>query len=166
MTDAQRIHEAFKSGDLETLRSAAGDLPEFPNCRIPPMSTHCLEYAIYHSPFSFIQTLVDLGADPNYKEHGGFPSIIAALSTDREDKYRIVEFLISSGADVNQRGVNDYTPLHYAAARNDPSAIELLVSNGADLAAQTRIDDFTTPLEEAQNLNCFDAVKILKGLSI
>jgi ankyrin repeat protein len=62
--------------------------------------------------------------------------------------------------------VNDYTPLHYAASQNDPRAIELLVSNGADLNARTGIDDFATPLEEAQNLNCFEAVKILKSLSI
>lgn len=129
------------------------------------MSGHCLEYAIYHSPLPFIQALLDLGADPNYGDHHGFPSVIAALSTDRDDKSQIIELLIVSGADVNQRGVNDYTPLHYAAARNDPLAIELLASRGADLTARTRIDDFATPLEEAQNLRCFAAVEALKRLS-
>lgn len=80
------------------------------------MSGHCLEYAIYHSPLPFIRALLDLGAEPNYGDHHGFPSVIAALSTDRDDKYQIIELLIVSGTDVNHRGVNDYTPLHYAAA--------------------------------------------------
>jgi hypothetical protein len=104
MTNAIGVHEAFKNGDLELLRSAVGDSSGFPNCQVLFMSGHCLEDAIYHSPFSFIQTLVGLGADPNYTDPAGFPSIIAALSTEREDKYQIVKYLISSGAGINQRG--------------------------------------------------------------
>src|SRR5438034_1087641 len=160
MLDVRRIHEAFKAGDLETIRSAAGE--GFPNCGVPLMFSPCLEYAIYHSPLSLIRVLLDLGADPNYESEGGFPSLIAALSTDREEKYRILDLLISTGADVNQRGLNDWTPLHYAAARNDAAAIELLVSRGADLTVRTRIDDFTTPLEEAEHLGHFEAVKVLR----
>ena len=165
MSLALQVHEAFKKGDLETLRSAAADCPDFPNCEAPYIPSHCLEYAIYHSPLRFIKVLLDLGADPNYGDHGGFPSIIAALSTDREDKYEIIEQLMSAGADVNQRGVNDYTPLHYAAARNDPVAVALLAAAGADLGARTRVDDLTTPLEEAELLGCHDAAETLRILA-
>jgi ankyrin repeat protein len=42
-----------------------------------------LEYAIYHGPLAFIRTLLELGADPNYRDHVGFPALIAALSTNR-----------------------------------------------------------------------------------
>lgn len=163
MSDAMAVHEAYKRGDLEALKSALGHPPDFPNSRGPiGIAEHCLEYAIYHSPLPFIQTLLELGANPNYPDLGGFSALMAALSTERQDKYNIIELLLSFGADIQQRGVNDWTPLHYAAAANDTKAIELLLSHGADPKARTNVDDFTTALEEAENLDCADAVEALR----
>ena len=95
-----------------------------------------------------MRTLLELGADPNYGDHAGFPALIAALSSDRADRYELLELLLSFGADPGQRGLNDWTPLHYAAASDDTEGIELLLARGADPTARTRIDDFATPLEE------------------
>ena len=66
------------------------------------------------------------------------------------------------GESGHQRGVNDYTPLHLAAAMNDANLVRILLSHGADTNARTRIDDFTTPLEEAEKRSSLDAVKILR----
>ncbi|MCJ7500583.1 ankyrin repeat domain-containing protein, partial [bacterium] len=121
-----------------------------------------LEYAIYHSPFDFICTLLELGADANYGDHAGFPSLIAALTTDRDDRFDIVELLISYGVDIQQYGHNGYTPLYWAAAGDDVPAIELLIKNGADTAARTLVDDYNTPEEEAELLNCQQAVTALQ----
>ena len=41
-------------------------------------------------------------------------------------------------ADVNQRDLNGYTPLHHAAARGDNEMILYLVSKGADVKAVAR----------------------------
>ena len=94
----------------------------------------------------------------------GFPSLIAALSARRKDKYKIMELLLSHGADTSQRGVNDYSPLHYSANDDDPVAIELLLSYGADATARTNIDDFATSLEEAENLGRTQAILALRKL--
>jgi uncharacterized protein len=59
--------------------------------------------------------------------------------------------------------LNDWTPLHFAVSRDDVAAIELLVAHGADVSAPTRIDDLTTPLEEAEQLNRKGAINALKG---
>ena len=158
MTDAQRIHRAFKAGDLEALQADS----ELPNGWIWPLRTYPLEYAIYHGPLALVRTLVELGADLNQGEETGFPSIIAALATDREDRYEIVELLLDAGADVQQRGVNDYTPLHYAATRNDLKGMRLLLARGADPAARTRVDERTTPLQEAERLGHREAAEILE----
>jgi uncharacterized protein len=144
------IHEAYQRGDLEALKALLGS------------QEIDLEYAIYHSPLSFVRTLLELGADPNYEDPAGFPSLIATISTDRPDKYELVELLLSRGANIQQRGVNDYTPLHYAAARNDAKLIELLLARGADPNARTRIDEFATPSQEAEILHALEAVEVLK----
>lgn len=151
MPDSVRIHEAFKRGDLEALMTLLGNPPDFPNCRGPRgVGEIILEYAIYWSPLAFIRTLLELGADPNYSDHAGFPSLIAALSTNREDKFEIIDLLLSFHASVQERGVNDYTPLHYAASLDDPQAIDLLLRHGADPHARTNIDDYETPRELAE----------------
>ncbi len=164
MSAARAIHEAYKTGDLEALQGLLGDLPGFPNCRGPEgLDEIVLEYAIYHSPLPFIRALLELGADPNYQDHAGFPSLIAALSCpERGDTYELLELLLSFGADLRQRGVNDYTPLHYAAHLDDAKAIEFLLAHGADPNARTQIDDFATPLEEAEILGRAKAVQALR----
>ena len=163
MCDAIAVHEAYKQGDLERLKALLGNPPDFPNCHGPRgVGEIILEYAIYHSPIAFVRTLLELGADPNYEDNAGFPSLLAALSSQRPETYEIVELLLRFGADVQQRGVNDYTPLHLAAAMNDANLVRILLSHGADTNARTRIDDFTTPLEEAEKRSSLDAVKILR----
>ncbi len=152
MHEALAIHEAYKAGDLRRLRTLLGEPPDFPNCPGPQGAGDIpLEYAIYHSPVTFVRTLLELGADPDYGDHSGFPSLIAALSCeDPKRMHELLELLLSVGADPNQRGFNDYTPLHYAVTQvRDPKAVALLLEHGADPKARTRIDEYATPLEEA-----------------
>jgi ankyrin repeat protein len=158
------IHDAYLRGDLDALKSLLGDPPDFPNCKGPPgMDEIILEYAIYHSPLPFIRKLLEAGADPNYDDHAGFPSLIAALSSsNRPDMYEMLELLLSFGADIQQHGHNDYTPLHFAAAMEDVRAMELLLTHGADLNARTRIDDYATPLEEMEILGREQAAAFLR----
>ena len=160
------LHRAYVDGDLAALRATLGDPPDFPNCPCPPgYGETCLEYAIYWSPLAFIRTLIALGADPNYQDPAGFPALIAALSTDRADKQALVATLLAAGADVQRRGVNDYTPLHYAAVRDDVPLVELLLAHGADPTARTNIDDYATPLEEAERLGAVNAARLLRDRS-
>jgi uncharacterized protein len=165
MHDALAIHDAYQRGDLAALKALLGDPPDFPNCRGPAgVGEIILEYAIYHSPLPFIRTLLEQGADPNYQDHAGFPPLIAALSSGRPDRYEIVEILLGFGADIQARGLNDWTPLHHAAATDDLDGIRLLVAHGADPNARTRIDALATPLEEAEQLGRAAAVRLLRDL--
>lgn len=157
----KRIDAAFRAGDLEGLRAALGDPDGFPDVRGPITIGHCLEYAIYHSPLSFIRLLLERGADPNYEDHAGFPSLIAALTCLRADAHEILELLLDAGADPNQRGLNDYTPLHRAAGDGDERAVRLLLAHGADATARTRIDDCETPREVAERAGHREIAELL-----
>lgn len=161
-----QLHDAFVHGDLAKLRTALADPGEFPDIYLPSefCGGYLLEYAIYHSPLAFIHTLLDHGANPNYKSDDGFPSLIATLSSQRPDKYPLLTLLIASGANVNQRGINDWTPLHHAAVSDDIESVKLLLSSGADLHAKTRVDDYATPLEQAQIKGQTETVRFLERL--
>ena len=73
-------------------------------------------------------------------------------SRPRKDVDDILTLLLSFGADPNQRGINDYTPLHMAVGEGNALAVQILLDNGADAELRTRIDDCDTPLEMARSL--------------
>jgi ankyrin repeat protein len=152
--NALALHGAYKRGDLAAVRRLLGNPPDFPNCRGPAgMGEIVLEYAIYHSPLAFIRALLDLGADPNYEDHAGFPALTATLTCgDRPDMHDILALLLAHGAAPNVHGFNDYTPLHDAVRMGDRRAVELLLAHGANPTVKTRIDDYETPLDIARAL--------------
>jgi uncharacterized protein len=166
----RRIDAAFRQGDLDALRTAVDDSGMVPNGRLPNGIGSCLVYAIYHSPIAFIRTLLESGADPRAPADDGFPPLIAALSctraqpgtTARADVNDILRMLLSFGADANERGINDYTPLHMAVAERNPIAIQILLESGADPELRTRIDDCATALEMARAAGLTGLVELLE----
>src|SRR5438045_1873406 len=169
----QRIDDAFRKGDLDALRRAVDDPVAVPNGRMPDGIGPCLVYAIYRSPLPFIRTMLEIGADPNAPVEDGFPPLIAALTCARAapgaprrtDVDDILRLLLSFGANPNERGINDYTPLHMAVAARDALAVPILLDAGADPELRTRIDDCETPLEmaEAAGLAVIAAMLVRKG---
>ena len=168
-----RLDAAFSGGDLEALRREIGDLGDFPNVAPDVAIGMPLVYAIYHSPLSLVRELLDAGGDPNSDSGDGFPPLIAALTcatptpgaTVRHDLPELVELLCRRGADVGQRGFNDYTALHLAAAQGDLAMVELLLQHGADPNQITRIDDMETPLELAERAGNRDVANRLRPLT-
>jgi ankyrin repeat protein len=164
-----KIDAAFRADDLAALRAAVDDPQSVPNGPMPLEIGHCLEYAIYHSPLSFIRILLEVGADPNPPDHAGFPPLIAALSCSRsqpgalarQDIADLIELLLSFGADPNQRGINDYTPLHMAVSEQNRQAVELLLQAGADPHLRIRIDDYETPREMAEKAGLHEIAALL-----
>ncbi len=164
---AQKLHAAYCEGDLAAIRALLDNPADFPKKMHPfelrmVLGDYPLGYALAWSPLTFIQALLYLGADPNYEVHDGFPSLISTLSVTRSDKYEILELLLQKGTDVHQRGINDWTPLHYAVANKDLKAIEILLKHGADPHLKTNIDDYTSPLEDARFLEFTEAIALFE----
>jgi uncharacterized protein len=165
----ERLDDAFRRGDLEALRAAVDDPDLVPNGPMPMTIGSCLVYAVYHSPLTFIRTLLEIGADPNAPVDDGFPTLIAALSCAREepgintrtDVDDVIRLLLSFDADPNQRGIHDYTPLHMAVAERNLLAIQRLLDHGADPDLRTRIDDCETPGEMAAATGMTEAAALL-----
>jgi ankyrin repeat protein len=82
----------------------------------------------------------------------------------RADRHEVLEALLAAGAPGNAHGINDWTPAHMAAVREDIEALRILIKHGADLTIRTRIDDYATVLEEAQILERTKSVEYLLRL--
>ena len=148
----QQLEAAYRAGDVAGVKAALGWPESFPNSPQPmelASGDWPLVTAIALSPLRFIRRLLDLGADPNFEALDGFPSLMEVLDVDRPDRCDVMALLLRYGARTDQRGLNDWTPLHYAVARRNLAAVELLLAHGADPQTRTRIDDCTTPLEDA-----------------
>jgi len=146
--------EACKAGDLDGFRAALGDPEGFPDCVLDIDFMGCgdrpLDIAIGHGKLEFIARLLDAGADPRAPANDGFPPLFQAIDTPRTDRHAVLRLLLERGADPEQRGLNDGTALHHAVARRDLEAVRILLAHGADPGARTRIDDRSTPLEDAE----------------
>jgi ankyrin repeat protein len=162
---SRAIHEAFAAGDFEALGRVLGGAPRWFDERMPFELGlgHPLEHAIYWSPYELVERLLGAGSSANYADDNGFPSLFAALSCDRPDRQGLIALLLAHGADPDQRGINDWTALHYAVCRRDAAALELLLSAGADPALRTRIDDCDTPLEAARRGGFEAGIRLLEA---
>ncbi len=165
---SRALDAAYRAGNLSEIRELLEDPCDFPNCR-QPMGLGCgdfpIEYAIYWSPARLIHEFIALGAEVDYPADDGFPCLIALLSTDRDDKYALFDLFLECGADIHQRGINDWTPLHYAVAQKDLKAVTYLLNRGADPHLKTRIDDISSPMEDAETIGFSEGLNAMSTRS-
>jgi ankyrin repeat protein len=89
---------------------------------------------------------ITAGADVNAKDKYGYsPPLHSAALFDHKE---IIELLIAAGADVNAKGIAEWTPLHNAAYNGHKEIVELLIEKGADVNAKD--EDGGTPLDLAE----------------
>jgi ankyrin repeat protein len=157
------LEAAMRIGDLDGARSALGDDPAFPNVNDPYTDTPLLALALHWAPPGTVAELLRLGADPNFVALDGFPSLVLVLLHGRDDRYQLLELLLDAGAALDRRGLNDWTPLHAAASRDDAEAIAMLLAAGADPSLRTSIDEQMTALEEAESYGNLRAAAALRA---
>jgi len=114
---------------------------------------------------SAIQWMLATGIDLSFRDEEGYTPLLSAIERRSDDRYEVLRLLLDAGAPVNRKGINDWTPAHMAAARDDVEALRLLVAHGADLTIRTEIDEYATPLEEARHLRRYRAVAFLESVA-
>lgn len=93
---------------------------------------------------AWIRDAVKAGADPNARERFGATPMLAAVENRRLD---VIRLLAEAGADPSapRKGMDEFTPLHLAAQRDNLAAVLLLLELGANATRRT----WLTPIDWA-----------------
>ncbi|KAI9762377.1 MAG: hypothetical protein M1840_001270 [Geoglossum simile] len=103
-----------------------------------------LSFAAGNGNFTIVDTLLESGAPPNYKDDDGrAPILYAAMEGHQE----IVDLLVSCGADPNCEDDDGRTPVLYAAMEGHQEIMNLLLERGSNI--NYRGKDGKTPLLHA-----------------
>ncbi len=152
------------SGDVSQLEALAAELDGFPHGDDPYLGRRWITNAVGVGSKAAVQWLLGKAVDLDFRDDEGYTPLHTAIDRGLPDRYEVLEMLLEAGAPVNRKGINDWTPAHMAAARDDVGALRLLVRYRADLTIRTDIDDYATPLEEARNLGKTNAASYLASV--
>lgn len=142
-------------------------LDDFPNGRDQLVGREWIINAIDCGPIEVVRWMLSKNVCVRVESSEGFPVLHSALDRDLPGKCEILQMLIEAGADINERGMNDYTPAHRAAVRGDIESLKILWRAGADFTLATRIDSYANPLGEVLALGGREEVVVyLKELGL
>jgi ankyrin repeat protein len=159
-----RAISLLESAGAEEMRVLEREFEGFPEGVDPYLGNRWITNAIDVGAAESVRWILDHGVDLSFRDDCGYTPLHSALERERDDRLELLEGLLRAGAPVDLKGINDWTPAHMAAARDDVDALRLLVAYGADLSIRTEIDDRATPLEEARTLGKRNAVGYLEGI--
>jgi ankyrin repeat protein len=166
MNDYDAVLTAITAGDISALEELAQVLDGFPTGKDDFVQQHWLRHAVACGSVEVVAWMIEHGAPVAFTDDDGYTVLHAVIERNRPDKHEMMKLLIAAGAEINAHGVNDWTPAHMAAAWNDVDTLRILHEVGADFSLRTRIDDYTTPLEEAMILGrSQEAVVYLKRIA-
>ena len=166
MSDYDEIIKLIMAGNINALEDAAKIVIDFPKGQDDFINRHWITNAIDCGNAEVVKWMLNKQVSVNFKDDGGYCVLHSAIERNQPDKYEIMKILIKAGADVNAKGINDWTPAHMAAVRDDVEALKILHEAGADFTIRTDIDGYATPLEEAVALgHSAKAIAYLKTIT-
>lgn len=157
--------DVLKSGDVVKLEELSALIDGFPDGVDSWLGRRWILHAIDAGDTASIEWMLSKGVDLAFRDNEGYTPVLVAIESRRADRLNLLERLLRAGAPVNLKGVNDWTPAHMAAARDDIEALQVLIAHGADLSIRTEIDDYATPLEEARMLGRLKAAAFLETMA-
>ena len=149
MSDYGDIMDSIMAGDIDALKEFALLVDDFPTGKDDFIGRYWLTNGIDCGTCEVVSWMLENGSQIVFRDDEGYTPLHSAIEAEKHD---VVKLLIDSGAAIDGRGTNDWTPAHHAAAYNDVKSLKLLKNAGADFTIRTRIDEYATPLEEAEIL--------------
>jgi len=156
------IFDGLERGDLQALERARAEIDGFPHGADPTLETRWINHAIDCGTRDAVVWMLEQGVGIDFRDDEGMTVLHRCLQRDTE-RHGVLAVLLAAGANLHLHGVNDWTPLHMAAAWGDLEAVRMLLGAEADRTIRTRIDEFATPEEEARALGQRAAADLIAG---
>ena len=133
------LGSAAKSGNLglvQYLSDRRADVNGPPCGQYSKMTV--LMNAVQSGKAEIVQEILTYHPDVNAKDERGFSALAHFLqyAPQESDMAKILDLLVSSGADVNSRDAQQETPIFYACQNQHLESIRALAKAGADLNAK------------------------------
>ncbi|WP_241462579.1 ankyrin repeat domain-containing protein [Tateyamaria sp. ANG-S1] len=157
------IQTRLKNGELDQLEFASQVVDGFPLERDSCYGSPWIVHAVSSGSLQSVKWMIEKGVNLQPICTDGYPPVIRCIEVEGPEKYQILSLLIDAGADINERGINGWTPLHVAAVRDDEASMRILLEGGADRTITTKIDDDATAEEEARNLGHRKSADFIAG---
>jgi hypothetical protein len=130
--------------------------------RIPRVYAKPLYYSTLYGFYSLVEELVI--KDPHQVDtiSGNYGSPLLAALWGKH--FRVAEFLLEHGANIDIQGPKNKTPLHKVIRWSDDTdvdAMQFLLQHGANVNAKR--DDLSTPLHRAASKGRFKAAQLLRA---
>jgi len=161
--DHAYVSEVLAHGTAADLAEAEELADGFPDGVDPILGRSWMRHAVEYGSRAAIEWMLARGVDLSFQDAEGYTVVHLCLEKGRHDRHEILALLLEAGAPRNVHGPNGWTPLHMAVWRGDPEALRILLAHGADPSVRTLIDDYSTPLEDAERMGYREAIAILSG---
>lgn len=161
----REIYDWLSAGNLDELEFASQVVDGFPNGWDGYFGTPWIVHAVSSRCVESVIWMIENGVSLNPAVTDGYPPLLACVEQSGAEKYQILEYLISSGANLNERGINGWTPLHLAALRDDERSMRMLLAAGADRTVTTQCDDNATAEDEARNSGHLKSAEFIANFS-
>ena len=152
------IHDAAKTGDVETIRVLLKANPELVNNRDNPVGWTPLHVAAQAGHKEVAELLLANRADVNAKDNRGMTPLHWAAQAGHKE---VAELLLANKADVNAKTKVGWTPLHWAAERGHKEVAKLLLASKAVVDLKDYIG--MTPLRLALDQGHIDIADFLRA---
>ena len=161
----QRACDALVAGDRAELERMARDVASFPTGADPFVGDPWIHAAVSGGSLEALDWMLEQPIPFDDRGKDGYTPLHVCLEREEPLRHEVLRRLLEAGADPNQRGVNEWTPLHRAGARGDLEAIRILMAHGADPTLRTVIDNDLTPADEADALGQPEAARLIRELT-
>jgi len=148
-TAAWELAKAVEDGDADKIKQEVSKNKSLLSCREPRLGQSVLHLAVYHTNYTSVKTLLELGADPNMCDlyYGDSPLTLAANITIPKADPRFLKLLLQYGGNPNavQEGRETHgknTALIIASQTGILDYVKMLVNAGPKVNTVTVYNEF------------------------
>jgi hypothetical protein len=105
-----RIMGILAHGSRDDFEALSREVKSFPHGVDDFIHRHWITNAIHCGSNASVEWMLEKRVDLSFRNDEGYTVLHSAIDRDGDDRYEVLEALLTAGAPVNAHGINDWTP--------------------------------------------------------